>query len=70
MNQAVRNVLIAVALLAGALWIWGRARAGHGSTVEVEEGERVKVISRGEEVDIASHLDETGLTVVEFTADW
>jgi hypothetical protein len=30
----------------------------------------VRVISRGEEVKIESHVQKRGFTVVEFTADW
>lgn len=30
----------------------------------------IHTISTGERVDLAAHLPEAGLTVVEFTADW
>jgi hypothetical protein len=38
--------------------------------VEVPEGERVLVISRGEAVEIEAHLPDQGWTIVEFGAPW
>ncbi|MBK9384874.1 MAG: hypothetical protein IPN34_08675 [Planctomycetes bacterium] len=38
--------------------------------VDVPEGERVRVISHGEAVEIEAHLPDQGWTIVEFGAPW
>lgn len=35
-----------------------------------DAGGKIVTISNGEEVDVASRIERTGKTVVEFTADW
>ncbi|MBL8898834.1 MAG: hypothetical protein JNM84_14440 [Planctomycetes bacterium] len=38
--------------------------------VEVPDDDRVRVISRGEAVEIEAHLPDQGWTIVEFGAPW
>jgi len=61
----MKNLLLALGILALA----GVVFLGDDSSSEVAS-ERIRTISRGEEVEIAEHLDDDSWTVVEFGADW
>ena len=64
-----KRLMIVVAVL-GAGMLMLRGRPLEPPTAKLEEAELVRVISRGDSVDLADQVGKRGWTVVEFAADW
>jgi len=65
-------VVIVVVVLAAGLWMMAPSdepAGGSGGTVSTSN-EKIAVISKGDRVEIAGHLESGRFTIVEFTADW
>ena len=69
MGRLALLVIMIVAAVVGVRSLTGSSDAG-SSNDAVVEGDLITLISKGEAVEIADHVPDKGIVLVEFTADW